>query len=271
MRRLVLVLVLSVLAFATACGGDEAGQETAHAIDLSGILKEPGLLTVGAEPPAPPFIIPPYPGNPTGFEVDIAEEIGRRLGLETKWIEFVWTNLFSPAPKPFDFDINETTITEEQDKVVDFSIPYFEANLSLLVHKDTDAESATTLDDVKGLRLGAQEETTALMYIRDTIRPLQNPRIFPTTAAANKALLNETIDAFIIDLPIADRLVAESPDELIVVGQFITNQNWGIVFEEGSELRQQVDRVLQEMMDDGTLKELQDKWLPRTTGVPTIE
>ncbi len=103
--------------------------------DLSGILKTDGVLTVGAEPPAPPFIIPPYPDNPTGFEVDIAKEIQERLGIpETKFIEFVWTNLFSPAPKPFDFDINETTITDERDEVVDFSDPYFEANQAILVH-----------------------------------------------------------------------------------------------------------------------------------------
>jgi len=279
MRKLLLVVVLALLAFAAGCGGDdEEGQPTTPAatdtqgdVDLSGILKEPGVLTVGAEPPAPPFIIPPFPDNPTGFEVDIAEEIGRRLGLETKWIEFVWTNLFSPAPKPFDFDINETTITEERDEVVDFSIPYFEANQSVLVHKGTDAESAATLDDVKGMLLGAQEATTGLTYIRDTINPSQKERVFPTTAAANQALLNKTIDAFIIDLPIAAGLVAENPDDLVVVGQFITNENWGIVFEEGSELKQHVDRVLQEMIDDGTLKEFQDKWLPGTTEVPVIE
>jgi polar amino acid transport system substrate-binding protein len=110
-----------------------------------------------------------------------------------------------------------------------------------------------------------------LGYIRDTVQPTQKERVFATTAAANQALLNETIDAFIIDLPIAAGLVAENPDDLVVVGQFITDENWGIVFEEGSELRQHVDIVLQEMIDDGTLAELQDKWLPGTTDVPVIE
>ena len=279
MRKVLLLFVLAILALGAGCGGDDeesqptepAGTGTEMQMDLSGILKEDGVLTVGAEPPAPPFIIPPFPDNPSGFEVDIAEEIGTRLGLETKWIEFVWTNLFSPAPKPFDFDINETTITEERDQVVDFSIPYFEANQSVLVHKGTDAENATTLEDVKGLLLGAQEATTGLAYIRGTVEPSQKERVFPTTAAANQALLNQTIDAFIIDLPIAAGLVAENPDDLVVVGQFITDENWGIVFEEGSELREHVDRVLQEMIDDGTLAEFQDEWLPGTTDVPVIE
>lgn len=279
MRKLLILLVLALLAFAAGCGGDDegaepttpAGTEAGH-VDLSGILKEPGVLTVGAEPPAPPFIIPPYPDNPSGFEVDIAKEVGKRLGLETKFIEFVWTNLFSPAPKPFDFDINETTITADRDKVVDFSIPYFKADQSLLVHKGTDAEGATTLDDVKGLLLGAQEATTGLVYIRKNIKPSQKERVFATTAAANQALLNKTIDAFVIDFPIAAGLVGENPDDLVVAGQFITNEDWGIVFEEGSELKQHVDLVLQEMIDDGTLKKLQEKWLPGAPAeVPVIE
>jgi polar amino acid transport system substrate-binding protein len=282
MRKL-FVLVLALLTLlAAACGGEEeatptqtgggATGATTGAPDLSGILKEPGVLTVGAEPPAPPFIIPPYPQNPTGFEVDIAKEIGTRLGLDTKFIEFVWTNLFSPAPKPFDFDINETTITEDRDKVVDFSIPYFKADQSLLVHKGTDAENATTLDAVKGLVLGAQESTTGLMYIRNTIKPSQTERVFGTTVAANQALLNKQIDAFVIDFPIAAGLVAENPDELTVAGQFVTNEDWGIVFEEGSELREHVNRVLQEMIDDGTVQQLQEKWFPGApTEVPVIK
>jgi polar amino acid transport system substrate-binding protein len=282
MRKLVVLILALFVLTAAACGGEEeatptqtgggATGATTGPPDLSGVLKEPGVLTVGAEPPAPPFIIPPYPDNPTGFEVDIAKEIGTRLGLETKFIEFVWTNLFSPAPKPFDFDINETTITADRDKVVDFSIPYFKADQSLLVHKGTDAENATTLDDVKGLVLGAQESTTGLMYIRQTIKPSQTERVFGTTVAANQALLNKQIDAFVIDFPIAAGLVAENPDDLTVAGQFVTNEDWGIVFEEGSALREHVNRVLQEMIDDGTVQKLQEKWFPGApTEVPVIE
>ncbi|MDQ3823310.1 MAG: ABC transporter substrate-binding protein [Actinomycetota bacterium] len=279
--RKALVVVLALLSLvAVSCGGDEeatgtqtaaAGTDTGGAPEVSGLTKKPGVLTVGAEPPAPPFIIPPYPENPTGFEVDIAKEIGSRLGLETKFMVFVWTNLISPGPKPFDFHINETTITEERDEVVDFSIPYFEANQAVLVHKGTDAEKVASVADVRELLLGAQEGTTGLGYVRDRIKPNQTERVFPTPATANQALLNRTIDAFVIDLPLAAGLVAENPDELAVVGQFVTNEEWGIVFEEGSPMVDPVNKVLQEMIDDGTLAELQKKWLPGTADVPVLE
>jgi polar amino acid transport system substrate-binding protein len=284
MRKLsVLALALALTAVAAGCGADKEVTSPTSAIpgteatttgpaDLTGILKDAGVLTVGAEPPAPPFIIPPYPSNPTGFEIDIAKEIATRLGIpDVKFIEFVWTNLFSPAPKPFDFDINETTITDDRDKVVDFSDPYFEANQAVLVHKGTDAESATTMADIQGLLLGAQDTTTGLSYINDTIKPSQDPRVFSTTVAANQALLNKTIDAFIIDLPIAAGLVGENPDDLVVIGQFVTNENWGMVFEDGSALVPYVNEALAEMKADGTITDLQEKWLPGTADVPVIQ
>jgi polar amino acid transport system substrate-binding protein len=278
MRRLV-SLVLALVFLLAACGGDddeaapptEAGETTAEAGGGHDVpTKRPGVLLVGAEFPSPPFLNPPRE-NPTGFEVDIANEIAKRLGnLEVEWVEVPWTSIFAPGPKRFDMDINETTITEERDRVIDFSDPYFEANQALLVHKGTDAENATTLDAVGGLQLAAQAQTTGLDYIRNTIKPEQEARVFPTTVAANQALLNRQIDAFVIDVPIAAGLVQENPDALTIVGQFVTNEEWGIVFEEGSELVDHVNDALAEIKEDGTLAKLQEKWLPGTD-VPVIE
>ena len=280
MRKLAPLALLLVLLLA-ACGGDDGGDATApapaadetmtdgaHAEEIP--TKEPGVLIVGAEFPSPPFLIPPRE-NPTGFEVDIADEIAKRLGgLEVRWLEIPWTSIFAPGPKRFDMNINETTITEERAQVIDFSDPYFEANQALLVHTGTEAESATTVDAVKALQLAAQAQTTGLEYIRSQIQPEREPRVFPTTTAANQALLNRQIDGFVIDVPIAAGLVQENPDDLAIVGQFITEEEWGIVFEEGSELVPHVNEALQAMQDDGTLAELQDKWLPGTD-VPVIE
>lgn len=282
MRMLAPLFLFLVLAVG-GCGGD-GGEEASpppppaagatdttegHPMGEDLPTKEPGVLIVGAEFPSPPFLIPPRE-NPTGFEVDIADAIAERLGLEVRWLEIPWTSIFAPGPKRFDMNINETTITEERDRVIDFSDPYFEANQAVLVHAGTPAEDATTIDALKELRLAAQAQTTGLDYIRNTIKPNTEPRVFPTTVAANQALLNEQIDAFIIDVPIAAGLVGESPDELVVTGQFVTNEEWGIVFEEGSELVEHVNGALAEIKDDGTLAKLQERWLPGTD-VPVIE
>jgi polar amino acid transport system substrate-binding protein len=276
MRKFLPLLALLVVVAAAGCGGgDDESATTAAATETTASeslpLKQEGVLQVGAELPAPPFLIPPR-DNPTGFEVDVIDEIAKRLGIPTvKWLNVPFTSLFTQAPTKFDLDINEITITEERDKVVDFSDSYFEANQALLVHKGTPAESAKTLADVQKLQLGAQAETTGLFYIKETLKPAKQARQYDTTTAANQALLNKQIDAFVIDVPIAAGLVQQSNDQLAIAGQFITNEHYGILFEEGNALRDRVNEVLQEMKDDGTLKRLQDKWFPGTTELPEIK
>ena len=265
-KLLVLALALTLVAAIAGCGGDDdtttapeaAPTDTQDAAttpetpDLSGILKTDGVLTVGAEPPAPPFIIPPYPDNPTGFEIDIAREIQERLGIPETQVHRVRLD------EPLLAGAQAVRLRHQRDddhrrarrgRRLLGSVLRGEPGDTRA--QGTDAESATTMADIQGLLLGAQDTTTGLSYINDTINPSQDPRIFSTTAAANQALLNESIDAFIIDLPIAAGLVGENPDDLVVIGQFVTNEEWGIVFEEGSELVPYVNEALAAMKEDG--------------------
>ena len=273
MRRFVALALGTVLLLAAACGGgskSSSGGDTTAATQQAQTMKA-GVLTVGAEFPAPGFLNPPR-SNPTGFEADVANEIAKRLGLDTvKWVDTPFTSLFSPAPKKFDFDINEITITPERQKVVDFSSPYFDANQALLVHKGTPIESAKTLSDLKQYQLGGQATTTGVDYVKKTIKPTKKPREYSTTAAAAQALVVKQIDAFVIDVPIAAALVKQYPKDLAIVGQFITNEQYGILFQKGSKLKPAVDKALGAMKDDGTLKKLQNKWFPGTADLVEIK
>ncbi|MBD0317708.1 MAG: transporter substrate-binding domain-containing protein, partial [Thermoleophilia bacterium] len=115
MRKLAL-LALFLVVLVAACGGGDGeeqgsppppaagdattGETAAHEVPT----KQPGTLLVGAEFPSPPFLNPPRE-NPTGFEVDIANEVAKRLGgLEVRWLEIPWTSIFAPGPKRFDMD-----------------------------------------------------------------------------------------------------------------------------------------------------------------------
>jgi polar amino acid transport system substrate-binding protein len=270
------VLALGTVFLAAGCGGGSksssgGGDTTGTTGTQQAQTLKAGVLTVGAEFPAPGFLNPPRT-NPTGFEADLANEIADRLGIDTvTWVETPFTSLFSPAPKKFDFDINEITITPERQKVVDFSSPYFDANQALLVHKGTPIANATTLAELKQYQLGGQATTTGVDYIKKTIKPTKKPREYSTTAAAAQALVVKQIDAFVMDVPIAAALVKQYPKDLTIVGQFITNEQYGILFAKGSELKASVDEVIQEIKLDGTLDELQNKWFPGTADLPTIE
>ena len=78
------------------------------------------------------------------------------------------------------------------------------------------------------------------------------------------------IDAFIIDVPIAVQLTKQF-EGTTVVGQFVTNEQYGILFEEDSPLVDPVNDALQEMKSDGTLERIQDEWFPGSTEFPVIK
>jgi polar amino acid transport system substrate-binding protein len=274
MRKLLVLLLALLMLAAAGCGGDDEESadgtggtaDTTQTVPTNLTLKTDGQLTVAAEFPSGKFLIPPS-SNPTGLEVDIASEIAKRLGIpKVVWQERPFTTLFAPGEKPFDMAINEISITEERDQAVDFSSPYYEADQALLVRKGGPGADAQSLADVQKLRLGVQATTTGFFYVKDNIKPTQDPRVYDTLPAAKQALLNGQYDAMVMDVPIVADIVAnENPDELEIAGKFTTGEEWGILFEEGNTLRDEVNRVLQEMVDDGTIDEIREKWLPGST------
>jgi len=131
---------------------------------------------VGTELPAPPFWIgDDYDSLTGGFEVDLAKEIAKRLGLgTTKFVEMPFTGLVAGQQCECDIDFSQVTITPDRAKVVQFTEPYFDANQGILVKKGTKVSS---LDEAKGLKWGAQLNTTGAAYINDTLKPTTEARL----------------------------------------------------------------------------------------------
>lgn len=286
-RLLAISAALSMMALA-ACGSSNTATPTTQSTTTSTATgtasgstnpcpnpptNAAGELLVGAEFPAPPFEIPPL-SNPTGFEVDVINEIAKRLEIPTvKWENFPFTRAVTVGlVPPFDLDINEITITPERAQVVDFSDPYFDANQGLMVRNDTPIASATTLAELKQYQLGSQASTTGLAYIKDTIEPDKTPLEFDTiTTAANALVLAKSMDGFVMDVPIVIGLTKESQYAgTSVIGQFITNEKYGILFKKGNPLVSCVNQVLAQMQSDGSLDAMKEQWFPGITEVPTI-
>jgi polar amino acid transport system substrate-binding protein len=268
-------VVLTALALG-ACGDDDAGGGgggggggTGQAADLN--LHTDGQLTVGAEFPVKGFVELPIE-NPKGFEVDLADAIAKQLGVpKVVWVNTPFNGLFSPAPKDFDMAINEITITPERSKVVDFSVPYFDANQGFLIKKGGPAEGVKSIADMKDLQFGVQATTTGADYVKDKIKPNKEPREFSTLGAATQALANGQIDAFVMDVAIGAEIVKERGEDVDMTGQFKTDEQYGALFEKGNPLRQQVNEAIEKIKADGTLKKLQAKWFPGTEELPNLQ
>jgi polar amino acid transport system substrate-binding protein len=270
-------VLLAALALA-ACGDDDddggdsgggGGGGSQQAADLD--LHTDGQLTVGAEFPVKGFVELPI-DDPKGFEVDFADALAKELGVpKVEWVNTPFSGLFSPAPKDFDMAINEITITDERARVVDFSVPYFDANQGFLIAKGGPAEGVQSIAEMKDLQFGFQAATTGGDYIQDEIQPSEQPREFTTLGAAVQALANGQIDAFLMDVAIGSEIVKERGDEVDMTGQFITNERYGVLFEKGNPLREQVNKAIETLRSDGTLEKLQAKWFPGSEDLPAFE
>jgi polar amino acid transport system substrate-binding protein len=264
--RVLILVVLSALVLA-ACGEDATVSPPATTGGGSECdsppVKQAGTLTVAAEHPYyEPFLIGEQ-ASPTGFEADVINGIAQRIGgLQVKWVNIAFDQLYAPGPKQWDVGVSEITITPERDEAVDFSAPYFDANQGILVRTDSKYASATTTEQLLDAKFGAEAGTTGLDYINQQIKPQKDVSQFDTTDAAAQALKVGTIDIQVIDVPIAIGILQGSDVPLKVIGEFITNEQYGLAMEEGSPIKKCVDEAIADLKSSGELEQSQLKYFP---------
>ncbi|MEI5673551.1 MULTISPECIES: ABC transporter substrate-binding protein [unclassified Nocardioides] len=289
-RTALAVPVLLTLAAASACapvddsdsaadssGDSGASGEACGVDDLA--LKTDGQLTIGTDSPAyEPWFTDNDPTNEKGFESAVAYAVADELGFakdDVTWVKVPFNTSYAPGEKNFDFDINQISISPERAEVVDFSDGYYSAAQAVVALKGSKAANATTLAELKDLRLGAQTGTTSLTAIRDVIEPGTDPAVFEDTNAAKQALQNDQIDAVLADLPTAFYISAVEIEDSTIVGQFQPEvgdtEEFGLLFEKGSELVPCVNDALAALRENGTLDEIEQEWLSDVVDVPELQ
>jgi polar amino acid transport system substrate-binding protein len=228
-----------------------------------------GQLTVQTNLPSPGFWNGDSPATiKDGFEYCFAANIAHRAGLDKLVVQNVaWDALIAGQTRNFDFALSQITITEARKRVVDFSRPYFSSDIGVLV-RAADKAKYSSPASLKTARLGVQQATTAAKFLNEALKHPQNlTRIFPDVASGFTALRAGQIDAFIIDTSIVLSEAARSGGALAVVGQFRTGENYGALFSKGNPNRAQVDKILEALEKDGTLKKLSQTYLAKAWGI----
>ena len=240
---------------------------------------EPGTLTIGTDSPAfPPWFQDNNPANGKGFESAVAYAVAEQLGFsedQVTWVKVPFNSSYKPGEKNFDFDINQISITPERAEVVDFSDGYYEAAQAVIAIDDSPIADATTVAELADYNLGAQTGTTSLTVIRDVIQPATDPAVFEDTNAAKQALLNGQVDGILADLPTAFYITAVEIPEATLIGQFRPEtgekEEFGMLFEKGSELVPCVNEALAALREDGTLEQIEQQWLSDVVDVPELQ
>ena len=236
-----------------------------------------GKLTVGTDEPAyAPWFSDNKPENGEGFESAVAYAVADRLGFakdEVVWTRVTFNNAIAPGPKPYDFDINQFSITDERRQAVDFSAPYYLVRQSVITYKGSKIDGARSLADLKSAKLGAQVGTTSYDAIVRLIAPTTQPAVFNSNDDAKKALQNSTIDGLVVDLPTAFYMTAAELDDGTIVGQLPqlgVPEQFGLVLDKNSPLTGCVSQAVDQLRTNGTLTDLESKWLAQVGGAPEL-
>ncbi|GII76466.1 amino acid ABC transporter substrate-binding protein [Sphaerisporangium rufum] len=257
MQRIAALIGMAALTAALAgCGqGESSPSAKDTGTTTEATTKEAGRLLVGADIPYVPFAF----GDPPkyeGMDMDLVHEVGARLGLTVTIQKTPFDTIFRDvAQGRFDMVAASVLITEERRKKVAFSVPYFNADQSVMVKKGS---GITGVADLAGKRLGAVLAGTGEKWAKANVRT-DTIRTYDMVDDAFKALAAGQIDAVINDFP-SSKFAVRTYDQLEVVETIATGEQYGFVFKTGSPLRGKVDEALLAMKRDGAYDRVYRKW-----------
>jgi polar amino acid transport system substrate-binding protein len=298
MKKLaVLCPSIALLALAAACGQAKTTTSTSGAVSEGNACAKanlqtlnPGQLTIGTDNPA---YFPYFAGGPghswtgkynndpykdKGFEDAVAYAVAQKLGFskaQVKWSVTHFNESFKPGPKSFDFYLAQVSYEPVRAKSVDFSSSYYDVTQGVVALKGKPIDNVTTIAGLKPYKFGVQEGTTSYNYIQDRIHPSHATQVYNSTNDAITALKDGQIDALVADFPTAFYIadVQLSPNGHLV-GQLPVpagGEHFGLVLAKGSSLTACVDKAIAGLRADGSLVQIQDKWLSQVAQAPVLK
>ncbi len=193
-----------------------------------------------------------------GIDIDIAREIAKRMGVGLEITDVKFDSL--PAELVggnCDFVLAGMNYSEEKDRNVDFSQPYFDAKQVVIVRKDNN--SINSENDLHGKRIGVHLGTTGDLYCTEKFKDSEVLRL-PNGTIAMLELLSGRADAVVIDNLPAKNLVAKNAGAVRILDESLFEEHYRAVVAEGSDLVYYLDSILSELKSDGTIDRITDKY-----------
>ena len=263
----------------TAAGGSSSAASSANSCTNANIQSElytKGVLTVATDNPVfTPWFQKNKPSNGLGYESAVAYAVAHQLGFSNSqvvWVTEPFSSSYAPGPKKFDFDINEISYTPQRAQAVTFSNSYYDVQQAIVALKGSPIVAHHATADLKKYLYGDQVGTTGLTYITNNIQPTQQPKVFDTLAEVSAALEAHRIDALITDTPTAQYMASAQLKHAVLVAQFPSvGEHYGLLFRLGNPLVSCVNKAIATLKSNGTLQQLQQKYLQVYLTFPTIQ
>lgn len=246
-----LVLALILVCSMAACGSKSQSTES-------------GTLVMATNASFPPYEY--YEGDKVvGIDAEIAEAIANKLGLELVIEDMEFDSIIEAVKSgKADMGLAGMTVTEERKESVDFTVSYATGIQVVIVTEDSDI---TTVDDLfaEGANhaIGVQRNTTGDMYTTDDIEEagLGTVDRYSKGADAVQALLTGKVDCVVIDNEPAKAYVAEASGLKILDTEYAVEDYAAAMSKTNTELYEKVNAALQELIADGTVQAIIDKYI----------
>ncbi|MFD5213493.1 ABC transporter substrate-binding protein [Microbacterium sp. NPDC058345] len=260
LRRAGYAAVAAAAAIAlTACSSTSSDGGEGAAENPYGLITA-GELRVASLGDAKPYTFTDASGEFTGFDVELFTDVAHRIGIE----KVVFTGqdfsglLAAVANGQFDVGVAAIGITDERKQTVDFSDGYLAGYLTVMASPDSDI---TDEDSLTGKRLGVVQGTLQEAFAVKNFTDTQLVR-FPDNNAAISAVNSGSIDAHFLDYEAAKEYAEQyGLENAIDIPSFDAPAGFAIA-KGKDEFKAALDEALHEAMEDGTWKELYEKWFP---------
>ena len=281
MRKIIVLLVVLAIALPATVFAGGGRQTAASAPGLERTpndprLVTPGKLTVGTgDPVYPPWMLNNNPAGGEGFENGIVYALAAEMGFareDVVWVGQTFDQAIAPGPKPYDFAVQQISVTEERSRIVTFSQVYFQPDKAVVALPTSPVVGAHSFAALRQARWGATIGTTDLDYLERIIR-VPNVAVYDDQVGTFQALQGGLIDATVVALPTALYATAVQIPQARITALLPADANdrgHGLLFQKDNPLVEWVDDALDAIIARGVIEDLISKYLVADPNIPEI-
>lgn len=247
MRKIMSFILIGLLAMTllAGCGGPDKKK-----------------LVVGLDDNFPPMGFRDDKNTIVGFDVDMAKEAAKRLGMEVEFKPIDWNSKEAElSSKRIDMLWNGLTITEKRKQNILFSNPYMENRQIIIVAAGSSIKTKT---DLAGKIVGAQDGSSSVEAVEKNAAVLQSFKEFkkfPDNVAALMDLKTGRLDAVVVDEIVGRYYISKKAGEYAILADHFGSEEYGVgLRKEDKDLQTKLQKALDEMKKDGTSAGISKKW-----------
>lgn len=232
-------------------------------------LKQRGKFVLGLDDSFPPLGFRDDDNQIVGYDIDLAKEVAKRLGVEFVAQPISWdAKEMELNTGKIDCIWNGLTITEERKQALAFTFPYLNNAQVLIVRNDSGIK---TLADMKGKSVGIQSGSSAQDAVEGNATfssSLGEKVMFKDNITALNDLDIGGVDGVVMDSVVGNYSITQTGKPFTTIDEVLSNEEYGIAFRKGDiKLRDEVQNILLEMAKDGTVAAISQKWFGKDISV----